>query len=85
MNGLTTQLRMLCSNCFLAPQNRNAEILKPCCMGCELKHNAADEIERLQAALLAADERAASAVREMHLYRNFAERAAESGLRGGGE
>ena len=71
MNVLTTQLRLLCSNCFLAPQNRNAEILKPCCMGCELKYKAADEIDRLQSALLAAEERAASAVREMHLYRAY--------------
>ena len=74
MNGLTTQLRMLCSNCFLAPQNRNAEILKPCCMDCELKHKAADEIDRLQSALLASEERAASAVREMLMYRDYVTR-----------
>ena len=36
------------------------------------------EIERLQAALLAAE-------RKMHTYRSFAERAVESGLIGGGE
>jgi len=37
-----------------------------------------EEIERLQAALLAAE-------RKIHIYRSFAERAAESGLQGGGE
>jgi Na+/phosphate symporter len=34
----------------------------------------ADDRERLQAALLAAEDRAASAVREMHLYRDYATR-----------
>jgi len=50
---LTEQLRCLCSTCIMAPQNRNAkeEELRPWCMKCEIRWNAAEEIERLQAEL----------------------------------
>ena len=49
MSRLIEQLRNLCGNCILAPQNRNADRLKPCCDTCELRWKAADELDRLQA------------------------------------
>ena len=49
MTDVTKWLRTLCTNCILAPQNRNREQLIPCCDECSNKHVAADEIERLQA------------------------------------
>lgn len=49
MSRLIEQLRTLCGNCIIAPQNRNADRLKPCCGKCELRWKAADELDRLQA------------------------------------
>lgn len=48
MASLVDELRVLCANCIMAPQNRNQEWLLPACGQCVLKHRAADEIERLQ-------------------------------------
>ena len=51
MSGLLEQLRKLCLTCLWAPQNRKRGHLKlePVCNRCIMAHEAADEIERLQA------------------------------------
>ena len=51
MSMLTDDLRILCSSCIMAPRNRNQERLRPACGQCIIKHQAADEIERLERAL----------------------------------
>lgn len=49
--SIVERLRLLCSDCILAPQNRNVEEddLRPCCIKCDGKWEAAAEIERLLA------------------------------------
>ena len=51
MSGSTFWLRSLCHNCILAPINRNAEQLIPCCTECQNKWKAADEIDKLRDAI----------------------------------
>lgn len=50
MSEISKKLRVLCSTCVLAPQNRNCEEdeLRPYCTHCMDKWTTADEIDRLQ-------------------------------------
>lgn len=47
IDAIKIRLRRLCCNCIKAPANRNAERLLPYCDACKLKHEAADELNRL--------------------------------------
>ena len=62
--------RLLVENTALNAQFRNISIAPYL----DRMREQAETIERLQSALLASEERAASAVREMHLYRDYATR-----------
>ena len=54
-SALCTRLRTLCTNCIMAPQNRNVGDagLRPYCASCTLKWDAAVAIEQLQTELTA--------------------------------
>jgi len=55
--SLLHDLRALCDKCLSAPQNHveNADELTPACRQCNIRHNAADEIERLHRELIGAE------------------------------
>lgn len=81
MKTLVEQLRTLCGNCILAPQNRNAERLKPYCDACEMKWRAADEIDRLQAELDAKTTTLAYLQKNEDAAANVARQAAANAIR----